>query len=78
MADMTDFDAARPKPPTPKIDQIINELDAERSEALQTALNDLTYSNPTIAAVLNKWGYSYINFNTIKRCTLSFSNNFER
>ena len=62
MADMTDFDAARPKPPTPKIDQIIKELDAERSEALQAALNDLTYSNPTIAAVLNKWGYKISNY----------------
>ena len=53
---MSDFDAARPKPPTPKIEKILEELDAERSEALVAALSDLSYSVPTIKAVLNKWG----------------------
>ena len=57
MPDMSDFDAARPKPPTPKIEKILEELDTERSEALRTALMDLGYSTPTIKAVLKKWGY---------------------
>lgn len=56
MPDMSDFDAARPKPAKAKMQQIIDELDAERSEALVAALNDLSYSVPTIKAVLNKWG----------------------
>ena len=56
MPDMSDFNAARPKPAKAKIQQIIDELDAERSEALVAALNDLSYSVPTIKAVLNKWG----------------------
>ena len=54
---MSDFNAARPKPAKAKIQQIIDELDDERSAALQAALNDLSYSVPTIKAVLNKWGY---------------------
>jgi hypothetical protein len=53
---MSDFDAARPKPAKAKMQQIIDELDAERAEALVAALNDLSYSVPTIKAVLNKWG----------------------
>ena len=57
MPDMSDFDAARPKPPTPKIEKILQELDTERSEALRAALMDLGYSTPTIKAVLKKWGY---------------------
>ena len=56
MLDMSDFDAARPKPAKAKMQQIIDELDAERSEALVAALSDLSYSVPTIKAVLNKWG----------------------
>ena len=56
MPDMSDFDAARPKPAKAKMQQIIDELDAERAEALVAALNDLSYSVPTIKAVLNKWG----------------------
>ena len=57
MPDMSDFDAARPKPATPKIEKILEELDTERSEALHAALMDLSYSTPTIKAVLKKWGY---------------------
>ena len=57
MPDMSDFNAARPKPAKAKIQQIIDELDAERSEALVAALSDLSYSVPTIKAVLNKWGF---------------------
>ena len=53
---MSEFDAARPKPAKAKMQQIIDELDAERAEALVAALNDLSYSVPTIKAVLNKWG----------------------
>ena len=53
---MSDFDAARPKPAKAKMQQIIDELDSERSEALVAALSDLSYSVPTIKAVLNKWG----------------------
>jgi len=53
---MSDFDAARPKPAKAKMQQIIDELDAERAEALVAALSDLSYSVPTIKAVLNKWG----------------------
>ena len=56
MPDMSDFEAARPKPAKAKIQQNIDELDAERSEALLAALSDLSYSVPTIKAVLNKWG----------------------
>ena len=56
MPDMSDFDAARPKPAKAKMQQIIDELDTERSEALVAALSDLSYSVPTIKAVLNKWG----------------------
>jgi hypothetical protein len=54
---MSDFEAARPKPAKAKMQQIIDELDDERSAALQAALDDLSYSVPTIKAVLNKWGY---------------------
>jgi len=39
---MSDFDAARPKPAKAKMQQIIDELDAERSEALVAALSDLS------------------------------------
>ena len=56
MPDMSDFDAARPKPAKAKMQQIIDELDDERREALVSALGDLSYSVPTIKAVLNKWG----------------------
>ena len=57
MADMTDFEEARPKPKMVTMEKILDELDAERAEALHTALTDLSYSTPTIVKVLEKWGY---------------------
>jgi len=57
VADMSDFEEARPKPKMVTIDKIIDELDAERTEALRAALTDLSYSTPTIVKVLQKWGY---------------------
>jgi len=54
---MTDFEEARPKPKMATMDKILEELDADRAEALRTALTDLSYSTPTIVKVLNKWGF---------------------
>ena len=54
---MTDFEEARPKPKMATIEKILDELDAERAEALRTALTDLSYSTPTIVKVLQKWGF---------------------
>ena len=57
MADMSDFEEARPKPKMVTIDKILDELDNDRAEALRAALTDLSYSVPTIVKVLQKWGY---------------------
>ena len=57
MADMSDFEEARPKPKMVTIDKILDELDDDRAEALRAALTDLSYSVPTIVKVLQKWGY---------------------
>ena len=54
---MSDFEEARPKPKMVTIDKILDELDADRAEALRAALTDLSYSVPTIVKVLQKWGY---------------------
>lgn len=54
---MSDFEEARPKPKMVTIDKILDELDDDRAEALSAALNDLSYSTPTIVKVLQKWGY---------------------
>ena len=57
MADMSDFEEARPKPKMVTINKILDELDDERTDALRAALTDLSYSVPTIVKVLQKWGY---------------------
>ncbi|HEY7821747.1 MAG TPA: hypothetical protein VIG24_02880 [Acidimicrobiia bacterium] len=57
MADMSDFEEARPKPKMVTIDKILDELDDDRADALRAALTDLSYSVPTIVKVLQKWGY---------------------
>jgi hypothetical protein len=57
VADMSDFEEARPKPKMVTIDKILDELDDDRADALRAALTDLSYSVPTIVKVLQKWGY---------------------
>ena len=55
--DMSEFDAARPQKPHNKLTGILEDVTAERREALLNALHDPSYSTPTIHKVLKSWGY---------------------
>lgn len=60
MPDMSEFNAARPKPKTKLIETILEELaksDKGKYESLIAALRDTGYSCRTIQKVLNGWGY---------------------
>jgi len=55
--DMSEFDEANNHVQQLKVDRILDELDADRRDQLEVALQDIQYSAGAIARVLCGWGH---------------------